>query len=70
MMRGAAMRVEGETWVVWVASCWCAEVEVSQEERFVDTHVLAEGEIGHRPSIEDKRSIAVLKSGFVGEWTL
>ena len=30
-------------------------------------HMLVEGEIGHKPNIEDKRRIVVVKSGFGGE---
>lgn len=44
---------------------------MSQEEQmnhFVDAHILVEGGVAHRPSIEDKSSTVVPKSGFEGEW--
>jgi hypothetical protein len=71
MMPEAAMREEGVTWDDLMDLCWCAEVEVSQEEQtnyFVHTQVLVEKGIGHRTSIEDKGGTVDLKSSFGGEW--
>jgi len=63
-----AMREERETWRILTTFRWYAEVEVSREgrmKRFVNAHMVVEGEIGHKSSMEDKCNT---KSGLGGEW--